>query len=258
MVKINDQNALLPTFSRMVSCSFLVLCMAAIDVFQSVAPSIVLLSFALFYYFFFQTYQGKERVDISFLAFLMLGIASCWFVKILYFLPLFWIFLAVRMMAFCGKTFWSSVIGIILPYWFVGGYFVYSSQTDKLFSHFRALVEFQSLDPYPQSGMNVYVSLGFVCLLGLIGSAHFLRCKSKNKIRVRMIYSVFMLMTVFTLAFILLQPELYQWLLPLLIINVSPLFAHFVVTTRTRWTNISFVLLLVFALLLTVGKLWIR
>ena len=57
--------------------------------------------------------------------------------------------------------------------------------------------------------------------------------------------------------FLLVQPQLYDVTLRMMIIATSPLIAHFLSLTRTRFTNIAFFAILGVALILTVLNLWI-
>ena len=71
-----------------------------------------------------------------------------------------------------------------------------------------------------------------------------------------MFFEVFIIMDLISIMFMGLQSTHYDILLRLIIINTSPLIAHYVTLTRTWITNISFVLILIAALILTVYNLW--
>ena len=61
----------------------------------------------------------------------------------------------------------------------------------------------------------------------------------------------------FTIACIVLQPQHADNLLPILIINTSALIGHFITLTRTAATNVVFCVLWLASVLLTVCNLWI-
>ena len=91
MVELNNSNALIRVYSRMVSCSFLVLTLMAAFLLPSLEGSVVGLSFIVFYLFFLRAYQDKQAVGSIYAAFLAIGIGSLFFVQLLYFLPVLWL-----------------------------------------------------------------------------------------------------------------------------------------------------------------------
>ena len=63
-------------------------------------------------------------------------------------------------------------------------------------------------------------------------------------------------MWLLTVIFLVLQPQHYDMLIRILIINVSPLIAHFLSLTYTRITNIAFYVICSVAVLLMLFSLW--
>jgi hypothetical protein len=59
------------------------------------------------------------------------------------------------------------------------------------------------------------------------------------------------------MVFIVLQPQHYDCVLHIMIVNTAPLIGHFIALTRTRLTNIFFITLMIVALLITAYNLWI-
>ena len=77
-----------------------------------------------------------------------------------------------------------------------------------------------------------------------------------DKIRIRLLYGAFMWMCLTTTCFIFLQPQHYDILIRILIINTAPLLGHFLALTRTRQTNIAFFVIIAFTILITGYNLW--
>ena len=100
MMEINNSNALIRIYSRMVSCSFLALTSMATFLFPSLRESIVQLCLITSYTIIFHIYQDKDSPGLMFYAFLCLGIASVLFIQVLYFVPLLWLLIGFKMMAF--------------------------------------------------------------------------------------------------------------------------------------------------------------
>ena len=99
-------------------------------------------------------------------------------------------------------------------------------------------------------------TLGLVILLAIIGTTHYIRKSYLDKIRIRMFYGFFIFMDLAALLFLLLQPQHFNAMLLLMIVNTSPLVAHFAALSSTKLTNITFMVLSAASLLLTAYNIW--
>ncbi len=256
MMEINNGNALIRIYSRMVSSSFLLMLSACVFLLPSLNVMVSTLSYVLFILFFFHTYQEKQSPGKVFHAFLFLGITSIFFVQILFFVPFLWILMTLNLMAMSHRNFWASVIGLITPYWFTIPYWLLTEDFNTIVNHFTQIIEFQPLVQYEELSVNQLATFAFVVLATLIGIIHFLRKSYMDKIRTRMLYTIFIVLTMLILIFMVLQTQHFDILLALLIVHVSPLIAHYLALTRTRITNISFIILIVAWIALTAYNLW--
>ena len=252
MVELNNANALIRIYSRMVSCSFLVLTLMASFLFPSVGGGVVGLCFVVFYVFFLHAYQDRLAVMPIFTAFLALGIASFFFVKILYFVPLLWLLMAVRLQAFSARTFFASLLGLLTPYWLLSVYFFIKSDFDAPLRHFQRLTQFDfpSLNHILLADNQIVTAI-FLIFLAITGIVHFVRQRSRDKLRTQMIYELFLVVTLFTIVFLVLQPQYYDFLLRILIIHAAIFIGHFIALTRTKVTNIAVIVIIVATLALT-------
>ena len=94
MMMLNNTNSLIRIYSRMVSCSFVAMTCAATFLFSSLESCATGMCFILFYLSLLRSYQDKRAPGIAFYSFACLGIASLFFVQILYFVPFLWILMA--------------------------------------------------------------------------------------------------------------------------------------------------------------------
>lgn len=256
MAELNNNNALIRIFSRLVSCSFLVLLCAACFLFVSMRGAIVQLCIIAFYLLFFRTYQDKESAAWPFYAFLCLGLASTAYVHILFYIPFFFIMMHFQLSSLSWRTFFASVIGLITPYWFLIPWFVFKYEDGQFVKHLMALADFQPIHYFQQIALPQLLILVFVLLLAVTGTVHYLRNSHDDRIRVRQLYGFFIFMWLLTAVFLFLQPQHYDILLRILIINTSPLIAHFISLTHTRITNIAFYVISTVAVLLMLFNLW--
>ena len=132
MVLMNNHHALIRIYSRMVSCAFLVFSMTSLFLFPHIQSGVAALGFATFYTLLFHSYQDKQATGIVFYAFVCLGVVSMIWMRVLWLLPVLWILLATKMLAFSSRTLLASLMGLTLPYWLVGCYLVY---THRLTEH---------------------------------------------------------------------------------------------------------------------------
>ena len=257
MVELNNHNSLMRTYSRMVSCSFLVFITMTSLPTPSFKASIVTMCFIAFYLIIWNGYQDKQSSGWTFYAFFCIGLASMVFIQIGYFLPVLWLMMMVFTNSFSIRNFFASIIGLIMPYWFSAGYFAYTNNIDGLICHFAEFINFQDLFDYSQVTDHEVVNLLFLIILSTLGSIHFLHTSYADKIRTRMIYNSFILINYVSLAFIILQPQHIKELGSIMIVNTAPLTAHFITYTKGKVANIVFISALVIMVLILLYNIFI-
>lgn len=257
MVELNNQNSLMRTYSRMVSCSFLVLITMAFLPEPTLKSSIVTMCFIAFYLIIWNGYQDHSSTGWTFYAFCCIGLASLIFIQIGYYLPFLWLMMMVCSNNFSIRTFFASLIGIIAPYWFAAGYYVFTDNIDGLVSHFVEFINYHELFDYSTITVHQVVNLAFIVILGIIGTIHFLHTSYADKIRTRMIYDSFIMMTIVSLAFLVLQPQHDKEIGGIIIVNTAPLIAHFITFTKGKVTNIMFITMLVLMILILLYNIFI-
>lgn len=257
MAELNNANSLIRIYSRMVSCSYLVLTVMASFLLPLMPGAIVGLCFIAFYLSLFHAYQDRSAAGWVFYAFLALGMASTVWVQVFFFVPILWIILAVNILAFSARTFSASILGLIAPYWFIAAYYVFTGDFTPFIQHFTSIAKFARLFDYSLVGEHQIVTFAFMVIVSVVGIVHFLRHSFNDKIRTRMLYEIFITIDICCMVFIVLQPQHYDCVLHVMIVNTAPLIGHFIALTRTRLTNIFFIIMVVVALLITAYNLWI-
>ena len=256
MVILNNSNALLRIYSRMVSCAFLVLSCAACFLFDSLKGGIVELCFIASYITLFRCYQDKQAMGWTYYTFLCLGLASTIFVQLLFFVPFLWLLTIIQLNAMSWRIFSASILGLLTPYWLAAGWFVWQRDATTMWEHFTALAQFQPLGDYSQVTLSQLLVFVVVVALAVTGMIHFWRTSYNDKIRIRQLYGFFIFMTMLTTIFLVLQPQHYDVLIRLLIINTAPLIGHFIALTHTKVTNIAFYAIVIICLLVTAFNVW--
>ena len=256
MVELNNINALIRIFSRMVSSTFLALLCSACFIFPALPETVMLTCMTAFILLLFLTYQDKESAGLTYYAFLFLGVGSIAYIHVLFFLPLIWLLMMTHTMSLSWRTWMASLLGLLTPYWFYIPWIIYQRDYSAITNHFMALTVFE--EPFNLYGItdSQKATLGLVILLAIIGTTHYIRKSYLDKIRIRMFYGFFIFMDLAALLFLLLQPQHFNAMLLLMIVNTSPLVAHFAALSSTKLTNITFMVLSAASLLLTAYNIW--
>lgn len=256
MMELNNSNALIRIYSRMVSSSFVALFCMAPFLFGAVSVWVVVVSLLVFYLIIFHTYQDDHSPGWAFYAFVSLGVGSLFFVQILFFVPFIWLLMKRNLMAFGAKMFWASLIGLLAPYWFLCPFLLWKGQIGVLWNHICLLATFQPLFQYQSIDTARWLALGFTIFLLLVGSLHFFHTSYLDKIRTRMLYQVFFVMTLLAIVSLFLQPQHFDVLFSIIIIGTSTFIGHYFALTKSRLSNIAFCALFVLCLLITLFNLW--
>lgn len=256
MVELNNGNALIRIYSRMVSCSFLALSCCACYLYPSMGAQLVTLCLIVMYVISFHCYQDKHSPGWTFYAFLCVGMASMVFVQLFYYIPLLWLLMRLQLNAMSWRNFFASIIGLLTPYWLAFCYFLFIQDLTVPLEHIAKLAIVDLTPDY--TGMPVVrVALyAFVVVLAITGTIHFWRNSPDDKIRIRQFFGYFMAIDAFTLVFLALQPQHFTVLMPMAIVTTAPLIGHFIALTKTRITNIAAITIAVICLLLTAAALW--
>jgi len=259
MMMLNKENLLIRIYSRLVSSTYLVLTCAAVFLFASRACAIMQMGAAISLYLLWHCYQDREAVGWTFYTFLSLGIGSIMESQVLYYLPIFWIMMAWFTYSLSWRTFFASILGLLTPYWFCLPYYAFQGENclDILLSHLSTLLDIASLPDYSVLNITKIVYLGFLVILMVIGSFHFITTSYRDTIRVRQIYFSFIMIAAFSLFLVIIQPHCFDMVIHVLILAISPMIAHFFALTHSRFTNILFICTLTIILIFTGYHLWI-
>ena len=222
MANLNNTNVLIRIYSRMVSVSFIALSSTAVFLFPSVKGAFVQLCFIASLLLFYNCYQDKEAIIVY---------SICW------------------------RTFLASLVGLLTPYWFWTAWKLWLEEGNltMITEHFSALADFRIPDPLT---FHQTLLLILVAILGITGTIHFVRTSSRDKIRTRQLYYSFFILGMSAAIFLMLQPQHYDMLIRIMIIATSPFIGHFLALTKTKFTNMAFIVITIAILTLTVFYLW--
>ncbi|MCM1078785.1 MAG: hypothetical protein NC344_04005 [Bacteroidales bacterium] len=269
MMELNNRNALMRRYSRMVSCSYMALMLMCPWLLRDIDAMAVQMCFLLTLTMLFRTYQDHGSNGVKYGAYLFLGIAGMLWPPLIFALPLLWIADIFFLMSFSFRSWLASLLAVITPLWCLLPYVVITGKYEIL-THLLNALELDSgtleafrdintvlLSELPMPP-QVLCSEILVVILAVTGIIHFLRHSSDDKIHVRMLFNVFnIIFLAFTAALFLL------YILPLsdmpgadilfgiIVVCATPLTAHYINFTSTRLTNISVILAMLLVLAFT-------
>ena len=255
MMELNNTNALIRIFSRMVSCSYMALTTMATFLFVSMRAASVALCIVGSYICLFRCYQDRRSQGWVFYAFLCLGLSSIVWVQVLYYVPIVWILMHTRLQATSFRNYVSSIFGLILPNLMALGVILYQGEWHTLTRHFGELSALGSIANYGLLSANQFITGAWILLCALIGTVHYLHKRHSDSIRTRMLYSFFIQMNTLSIIFLCLQPQHFDALLGIIIASTAPLIAHFFALTNTKFTNFTFKFLALGTIAITVFNL---
>lgn len=251
MVELNNHYSLIRIFSRMVSCPFIVLTAVAPFLFGSLDVCLVQLSVIAFLLLVLRAYQAPSATGWVFYAFCALGVGSAVFPQLLLFVPLLWIAMAFYVQCFNARTLVASLLGLLVPYWFVAAWLLYVGDISCLGAHLLSVFRFDFPFDFSAVDFPRLLMLAFVLVLALIGSVHFVMFSYQDRIRIRMHYDMFMVLDAACFVFAIAQPRHLDMLLAMAIVFTSPLVGHFLALSHSRASNITFLLLVAATLAIT-------
>ena len=255
MVELSNSDALLRVRSRMVSGVFMALSCTACFLFDNLQGGVVQLCMALSLYLLFQTYQSPQSVGRIYYAFLFIGVASLFFPQLLLFVPLLWVLMATQLQVYGWRVIIASLLGLLTPAWLIVSWLIFKGDLSIVTEWVNELTAFSL--PFVENGLNLLqiAVLVFVAVLGIVGIIHFWYKSFEDKTRVRLLYGFLTALSVTFVIAMILAPRHYDPLMRLTIVSVSPLVAHYFTFTRTRLTNILFLLAVLVTTALTVYSL---
>lgn len=258
MVELNNANALIRVYSRMVSGAFLVLSCAAPFLFASTGGNAAELFAIASLAALFRSYQDKEAAGKVFAAFLCLGTGSLFCAHLLYYVPVVWLLMAAFLRSMSIRTLSASVLGTALPYWFATVIMGYMDKLGALAGHLAQLADTSHAGDFSHLSATEWAATALITAAAVTGIVHYRRQCLGDKIRTRMLYDCFITTFIASAALLAALPRHYDLALRMMTISASPLIAHFMALTNTKVTNIAFHAFVAAAVAVTAFNLWMH
>lgn len=259
MIYINNINLLIRIYSRSVAAAYILLSCITVWQFPSVHGAVMQLGSTLVLLLLFSCYQDTETRGRTFYISVIISAISLLEPHYLLFIPILWMLMGTTIYSLSFRTFLASALGILMPYWLYAGWLLYQTpETPSIvLSVITPFTEIQWAPNYQALTLPQMLYFGLLVVMFLVGSMHFWFTSYMDKIRVRQVYTSFILLTLYTIVLLAVMPQMYNVFIHMLTIAVSPIIAHFVSLTRTKLSNIFFFVLMAAIFMLTAMNLWI-
>lgn len=222
-----------------------------LDMASVIVPCLLLSTHNLF-----GTYQVQQPVGPVFQSFLFLGLGSLLFPPILYYLPFLYASL-INFRALTWRTFFAGIMGIVLPYWALLAYVLFTGEMNLFYEPFQKLIPELPVD-YSNWTLPRILSLGYILLITIAGGLHCVVKHYDDKIKTRALLSYVIALQVWTLLFLFLQPQHFATLFPVLIAGSSILGGHLFALSRTKGSNLFFLVCTLLFIALVLYTIWMH
>lgn len=254
LIELNNAYAIIRMRASVQTAIYFLLTASCPALHRLYAGDVTSVAFLISLFILFKGYQHSRPASTLFYSFLFIGAGSLFFPQLTLFVPVFWIG-AYSFQALTSKSFFGSLLGWMLPYWFLLGHAYFHGRMELFYQPFIELGTFHSIHQWKFPSWEIF-TLSYLFLLFAVSSVHCLLTGYKDKIRTRGYLHFLIFLTFCIFVYVLLQPMLMSHLLPLLLIGVSILTGHFVVLTNSRASNVFFICAIVGLILLFGGNVW--
>lgn len=189
----------------------------------------------------FSSYQEKNSGGLLFQSFIYLGIISLLIPQSLFFIPVLLI-AVIMLQSMNAKSLCTSILGYIMPYWFLFAFAYFTQQMDYFYAPFKEAFHWYSNVTLLRLPTNLLATIFYFFVLFIISSIHYTINRHRNKLNIRTFLNVIIFITATLYLFIFLQPIHITLLLPCILIGNSILVAHFFALTKGKWANGFFII----------------
>ena len=243
--ELNTRNTLLRNGSRLVSSILFLLLTVIVQLHSFRLGHLVLLLYLLSYHILFRTVQIKSP-GLSFFIYLLLSISSLIQPSILIMVPAFWLS-QLYTQSMSGKCFTASVMALLIPYWLGFGFLVFTEDYQRIIDIASSQFTFHQPD-YSSFTLPCIIQLAYVILVLAVGIADFYKNKNEDKSRIRMILHIVISHAAVLTLLIILQPQDFYAVLPLLILCTAIMSGHFFALNYTKPAHIAGIIFLILSI----------
>jgi hypothetical protein len=252
--RINDVEMLISERTRLVFMFSVLLVSTNAGLLPFSEVTVVILCFVFMIHELFGTYQLPEATGKLFNVGVLIGIAGLFMPQALWFILLVWIGM-YQFYSLNFRSFMASLIGVLIIYWFVLAWCVWSHDFSLFTSLYTSLTDFELFSIFISFR---YYHIGFVMVSILLVMTLF-RIKMdaiNNRVRVRQMLSFLLNLSVGSFVLICLYGGDADSLLAVFYLPASVLLAYFFENMRNRFKFFLFYFVLALSVFSFIIRLW--
>lgn len=206
-------------------------------------------------YFFFHTYKNYDSSELYFYIGFFWGLSLLVLPKTIFLYPLF-LLAAIPFSSINIRTFFSSLLGIILPIWLLFCYAYLTDNMDIFYVPFNDLTVWGNLDAYRNLDGNNLITFIFALSLVTLSITYLLLSQPRMKIKTYYILNYFFVLSIGLIVIMIFNPKHFYQYIPLCMAGVSFIFSNVIVTYQNKISNIIFMITLGLLFMILAINIW--
>ncbi len=256
LLELNTRFTLIRTRTTLPAVFFLLFYAVMPFLHVSSPASLLPVLFILMMGSLFRSYESMYASATIFRAFFCLGIASLVLPCVVWVGPLLYLHM-VNLRSLNVRTFFAGIIGILLPYWFLCGYYILMGCLPEFYAP-PSWAACRIVPDYSALPLSLRVSWMVVVFLFIVYAVFYLRLAQKDKVQTRILLHIFIWMGVWINLVMLVYPVYVDSLLPVLLLFCSMLGGHLFSLNFNRFARAFFFVTLILWVLLCLFNLWMN
>lgn len=253
IAELNTRYSLLSNTDRTVSMTFMLLLAMSTFLHPLQKPHLVMVCYLVGYLILLGAYQSRQAPVQFFSVHLALGVASCMCPQLVWLIPMYWVSLVI-LRAFGLRCLVASILGVSTPYWFWGILSLWLGGHEAFSIHIDQMTMFGSGGFEMLSSKQVW-AFWVALSMFLVGGLDFFINIHQNRSRTRVNYYVVCVQGAWSFIFLWMEPQLFNSLFPLCLVNATIVWGHFTSLSKGRIPDVllSVIMILWFITTIFIG-----
>ena len=255
LIRLNNQFTIITQRATIQSTLYL-LFVASIPQIHMFQPShLATLCFLLCTYSLFYAYKDSDSMYLQFYGGVFASMTFLAIPKLILLLPL----VLISKIIFNNlniRTFLASLLGFILPLWFLAAHALWHDQLELLYYPFKELISWNIIHEYSSLELNTIATFIYFSVVSVISSIYLLFSEAKMRVRTRHMLNHLNRLSFGLVLIAVFSPKLLFELIPIWTACISLIYGYVLVTIHNKLTNLIFISSITLLTALFVYNLW--
>ena len=247
IAEVNTRHYLLANSDRTISLTLMLLIVMSTFLHPLQANQLTMMAYLVSYLYLFGASNSKQPQVLAFIAAMMLGVVTLVMPQMVWMIGALWVSLVI-LRIFSLKALVASLLGVALPYWFWAVIAAVIGKQEPFHLHLDSMTSFGHASFDVLSTKQLWC-FGVVLAMTIVGIVYFFKDIHLNRSNARINFYVVCFKAVIAFFFIWLEPECFQGVYPLCLVNAAFLWGRFCSFSKGRmpdilWTSITIAIIL--------------